>query len=1072
MPTIFDPKTGEFKDEEKKLARGMRAINIEVEDGKDGLDGKNGKDGAKGDKGDRGEKGDKGDAGKAGREGIDGKDGLDGKDGVSIDAINQPLPNKLEVKLTDGTSHFINIPKALDAKPIELQTSKTHFQWRYQDGEWRDLAPLPKDGFSATGSGGGTRKVKDLRDVTITNVTDGQVLAWSDAAQAWINDTVSGSGAVDSVNGQTGIVVLDTGDVDPVSDRNYVTDAQQTVIGNTSGTNSGNETTTTIGSLINGATGKTTPVDADYLGLMDSAASNVLKKLSWANVKATLKSYFDTLYPSGSGTSSGTNTGDQTNISGNAATATTATNGTVANEATDTTCFPLFVTDATGDLPFKSNANFTFDSSTGVPRLVAGLQVGGTTTDATLMRINSGVANGSLRIGADVTATTFTINTRKIGRIVSPNYADAGTGTNCFMIGCDAQSGSTGVDIGGTSGGTPYAATTVRFYTAPTITTTGGTLAMTINSAQSVFTSNLFGVGITPSSALHLGLSVSRSAWSSFGPGIRVDAATYTDTSSAGPTIATANIHTIAQPTIAASNAITAVTNAATLYIANAPTNGTNVTAITNPYAIWVDNGNSRFDGKISLTATETDIAATSFGLDTGYTHTTTGANAFNTVGARLAANLTSVANYTGTVAGANCNASVNPSVGTSVTNAFGNQGFFQNTGAGTLSTGVAFNASNPVNSGGGAITTSIGFRAQDHSVGTNIYGFRGTVASGATKWNLFMDGTAQNSLAGFTGIGFTTAPGSQLQLGGAVSAAAWGAAGISLSSIAATYTDTSSSGTVAIQATHALARPTLVASSSTTYTDSATLYIANAPLASTNVTQTTPWALWIDAGDLRLDGSLGSTGARVTKGWFTDIESTNAPTVGGTSATGTGGLARAGAPSFTTTIGVGAATAAASGAGITFPATASVSTDPNTLDDYEEGTWTPTLTFTVAGDQSIAYSNRLGTYTKVGKLVTLFFNITTSTFTHTTASGNILVQSCPFQNDLQTSLAAYNPVAFQGITKAGYTQVQAQMAVGGTQFNLNASGSAVAISAVTATDMPTAGTVVIRGTLIYNTNS
>ena len=55
------------------------------------------------------------------------------------------------------------------------------------------------------------------------------------------------------------------------------------------------ETTTTTGALINGATAKTTPVDADFFGLMDSAASNILKKLSWANVKATLKTYFDSL---------------------------------------------------------------------------------------------------------------------------------------------------------------------------------------------------------------------------------------------------------------------------------------------------------------------------------------------------------------------------------------------------------------------------------------------------------------------------------------------------------------------------------------------------------------------------------------------------------------------------------------------------------------------------------------------------------------------------------------------------------------------------------------------------------
>ncbi len=52
------------------------------------------------------------------------------------------------------------------------------------------------------------------------------------------------------------------------------------------------------GTAINGATAKATPIDADMLGVMDSAASNVLKKLSWANVKATLKSYFDSLYPS------------------------------------------------------------------------------------------------------------------------------------------------------------------------------------------------------------------------------------------------------------------------------------------------------------------------------------------------------------------------------------------------------------------------------------------------------------------------------------------------------------------------------------------------------------------------------------------------------------------------------------------------------------------------------------------------------------------------------------------------------------------------------------------------------
>lgn len=55
-------------------------------------------------------------------------------------------------------------------------------------------------------------------------------------------------------------------------------------------------TTGTIGSLINSATAKTTPVDADMFGLMDSAASNVLKKFSWANMKTNMETYLNGKY--------------------------------------------------------------------------------------------------------------------------------------------------------------------------------------------------------------------------------------------------------------------------------------------------------------------------------------------------------------------------------------------------------------------------------------------------------------------------------------------------------------------------------------------------------------------------------------------------------------------------------------------------------------------------------------------------------------------------------------------------------------------------------------------------------
>ena len=57
-------------------------------------------------------------------------------------------------------------------------------------------------------------------------------------------------------------------------------------------------------------------------------------------------------------------TGDQ-DTTGNAATATVGTTITVADESSDTTCFPLFATAATGNLGAKSGTNLTFNSSSG-----------------------------------------------------------------------------------------------------------------------------------------------------------------------------------------------------------------------------------------------------------------------------------------------------------------------------------------------------------------------------------------------------------------------------------------------------------------------------------------------------------------------------------------------------------------------------------------------------------------------------------------------------------------------------------------------------------------------------------
>jgi hypothetical protein len=105
------------------------------------------------------------------------------------------------------------------------------------------------------------------------------------------------------------------------------------------------------------------------------------------------------------------------------------------------------------------------------------------------------------------------------------------------------------------------------------------------------------------------------------------------------------------------------------------------------------------------------------------------------------------------------------------------------------------------------------------------------------------------------------------------------------------------------------------------------------------------------------------------------------------------------------TTISVGNATPSASGAGITFPATQSASSDANTLDDYEEGTWTPTITYSTPGTLAVTYTSQAGTYTKVGNLVTLSFGIRLSAFVKGTASGDLQVGGVPFTQGFDTAI-------------------------------------------------------------------
>ena len=87
-----------------------------------------------------------------------------------------------------------------------------------------------------------------------------------------------------------------------------------------------------------------------------------------------------------------------------------------------------------------------------------------------------------------------------------------------------------------------------------------------------------------------------------------------------------------------------------------------------------------------------------------------------------------------------------------------------------------------------------------------------------------------------------------------------------------ATYTDnvTAASGTAPRFIAYAFQRPAVAAAnSSVTTTDAATVFIASAPVAGTNMTLTSRYALWVDQGDVRIGGAITASGSAAVSGSF-----------------------------------------------------------------------------------------------------------------------------------------------------------------------------------------------------------
>ena len=148
----------------------------------------------------------------------------------------------------------------------------------------------------------------------------------------------------------------------------------------------------------------------------------------------------------------------------------------------------------------------------------------------------------------------------------------------------------------------------------------------------------------------------------------------------------------------------------------------------------------------------------------------------------------------------------------------------------------------------------------------------------------------------------------------------------------------------------------------------------------------------------------------------------------------------------------------------IVFPAAQNASTNANTLDDYEETTWTPVIGGS-GGTSGQAYSTQVGHAIKVGKQVTAWFRVQLSTLG--TITTDVQIQGLPFTSENTTNLSASVTIGRWSNLTTALVQLSGVMEPNTTAITLWASGSAVtAVSKLAQADL--AATSYLEGTITY----
>jgi len=140
----------------------------------------------------------------------------------------------------------------------------------------------------------------------------------------------------------------------------------------------------------------------------------------------------------------------------------------------------------------------------------------------------------------------------------------------------------------------------------------------------------------------------------------------------------------------------------------------------------------------------------------------------------------------------------------------------------------------------------------------------------------------------------------------------------------------------------------------------------------------------------------------------------------------------------------------------IKFPAVQNASADANTLDDYEEGDWTPVITGS-GSNPTVSYSQQRGRYTKIGRIVSVTCQISTASLSG--GAGDLRISGLPFANGFPTwsgGAMAYNS------TNSVTAPNAAMIAAGATYFSFWASTIVLSLGTITGLDWYFSATYIV----------